>query len=401
MLFFLVLRNRLRLLFADWRFLVAMVALPLFLSAVTGNALDRQKRTDMPILIVDLDETAQSRALVEGLSGKDGLAVRVTDAQTAARRVEDNQTEAALTIPKGYERRFLQQDHQGLLVLSVAASADSRGFLTELIAGEVFHQTGDAFAQQQIKQVWESSGRLYDDQLETDIAERYARHAGRVWLNVDHEVVMAKPPEAGKGTINYPPAIAASLGLMVLFLLFGTLFGAGWMAADRQNGTLDRFISIRGIPMSWFLGNWTALFLLGLALAIVLVAGSWFLYGVWLIMGIASWVLLLGYLASLSSIGLLFASLFRSTAQLQAAVPVLAIVSGFAGGCLWNQMGSVGTLPLIALSTPQGWVLQALGRIYAYPGDTTWKLSASVLIGVAGLTGAIAFFRIQHGKRRV
>ena len=48
---------RLRVLLSDWRFLLAMLAVPLFLSAITGNALERQKRTEMSLLVVDQDRS--------------------------------------------------------------------------------------------------------------------------------------------------------------------------------------------------------------------------------------------------------------------------------------------------------------------------------------------------------
>jgi len=214
-------------------------------------------------------------------------------------------------------------------------------------------------------------------------------------LEVSYEVIAAEPPEAG-GIINYPPVVASSLGLLVLFLLFGTLFGAGWLVEDRRNGTLARLISARGVSASWFLGNWTSLFTVGLFLAIMLVGGSVLLTGIPPFSGLPAWLLIVAYLACLASLGMALSTLFQTAARLQAATPAIAILSGFAGGCLWNQMGTVGSLPYIALATPQGWILQALGALYANSSDMGWLRSVAVLMGSSVVMSAFSWYRLRR-----
>jgi hypothetical protein len=111
-------------------------------------------------------------------------------------------------------------------------------------------------------------------------------------------------------------------------------------------------------------------------------------------------MLLMSYLACVASLGVLLSTLFPSPAQLQAATPVIAIVTGFAGGCLWNQMGSVGGLPWVALATPQGWVLQALGRLYADPVEKTWRQAALVLGVAAAMLALLGWMRLVRVLRR-
>ena len=395
MLYRITLLNRLRVLFSDFRFLAAMVILPLALSAITGNALNRQQKADMPLLVVDLDDTASSRELVAALASKDGLSVRLVEAGEAARSVEDNQVEAALTIPSGYGMQIRKGSVENLLKLSAASSADSRGFLTELIAGEVFRLSGDVFAWEVVQESLKREGLNIPVDAKAQVLLAYHRLVEKNWLEVSYEVISAEPPEGG-GIINYPPVVASSLGLLVLFLLFGTLFGAGWLVEDRRNGTLARLISARGISVSWFLGNWTSLFAVGLFLAIMLVGGSALLAGIPPVSGLPAWLLILSYLACLASLGMALSTLFQTAARLQAATPAIAILSGFAGGCLWNRMGTVGNLPYIALATPQGWILQALGALYANPSDTGWLRSVSVLMGSSVVLSAFSWYRLRR-----
>jgi len=126
MLFGHFLLNRLRLLFSDFRFPVVMIVVPLLLSLMTGNALDRQQRDEMTVLTVDLDGSKDSQALCSALKAKKGLSAASSDLESAMRRVGDNQVEAVLIIPPGYGERMRAGDSEDLLRLETAASADSR-----------------------------------------------------------------------------------------------------------------------------------------------------------------------------------------------------------------------------------------------------------------------------------
>jgi len=395
LLFRIVLVNRLRVLLADWRFLAAMVLVPLFLSAVAGDALDRQKDRRMSLLVADLDGSASSTELIGALSGKDALSVRVMEEADARRRVEENQAEALLVIPAGYGARFLAGEQNGLLTLVTAVSADSRGFLTELVAGEVFRLAGVHMTWEAIREAFPDAA---DEAMRAEAFDAYGALAGTTWLDVGYEVVQARAP--AEGTVNYPAAVASSLGMTVLFLMFGMLFGAGWLVEDRRNGTLARLQAARGTVFAWYAANGCALFLCGCFLLAALIGGSTLLAGTPPVRGGASWLVLVCYLACLAALGMLLASVFRSTATLHAATPVISILSGFAGGCLWNQMGQIGTLPVIARATPQGWTLQALGALYADPHDPVWRQAVLVLLGATVVMAACGWGLICRRQRR-
>ena len=349
----------------------------------------------MSLLVVDLDGSQESATLLSALSDKDGLSVREAGEAEARRRVEENQAEAALVIPAGYGAQFLSGRQTGLLTLVTAASADSRGFLTELVAGEVFRLAG-------VHATWDAIRTAFaapvDGALREEAFREYQLQAQRTWLGVGYEVIRARAPVSG--TVNYPAAVAASLGMTVLFLMFGTLFGAGWLVEDRRNGTLARMQAARGPAFPWYAANWCALFLCGCFLLMALIGGSTLLAGMSPVRGGASWAVLLCYIACLASLGLLLSTVFRSAATLQAATPVVSILSGFAGGCLWNQMGQIGALPRIARATPQGWTLQALGALYADPKDPAWRMAALVLLGAALLMAVAGWLLIRRRQRR-
>jgi len=397
-MFYLFLRTRLKLLFSDARFFVAIIFIPLVVSAMMGNALDRQEKSEMELVIVDYDQSEMSKNLIMALENKESIHIRQMNMKKAKRYVEDNQVEAAVIIPADYEAKLLSGDLQGILQIDIAFSADSRGFLSEMIAGEVFRQSGPIISQKAVSGVLMKDEIPVINSITSLIQEKYDEIYANDRVYVDYIVLPAKPPESG-GLVNYPAAVASSLGLIVLFLLFGTLHGSSWLTRDKDLGVLKRFVTAGGVKLTWFLASWLSLFLVGTLLAIVLVLGSYFLTGFLPVEGIKSWLLILVYIACNCSVGLFLSTIFKRAEHLQAATPIIAIVSGFAGGCLWNQMGTIANLPIISLFTPQGWVLQALGALYAYPGTAVWLQSLVVLSGLSIILAVVAWVRLKKDRQ--
>ncbi len=396
-MFFLFLRTRIQLLASDSRFFIAMIFIPLMISAMMGNALNRQSENEMELAVIDFDQTELSRNLIIALENKASIHTRTMSMKKAKKAVEDNQIEAAIIIPEHYEEKLLLGNIKGILQIDLAVSADSRGFLSEMIAGEVFRQSGQVFAKNTVIDVLEKSDFLIPENLEPLVHNKYDEISSNERVFVDYTILQAKPPDTGS-LVNYPAAVASSLGLMVLFLLFGTLHGSGWLTRDKDLGVLKRFVTADGMKATWFLASWISLFLLGTVLAIVLVFGSFFVTGYMPITGVKSWMLLEIYIACNGSVGLFLSTVFKRAEYLQAATPVIAIISGFAGGCLWNQMGTIGNLPIISLFTPQGWVLQALGSLYAYPETNSWLSALAVLSGVSIALAVVAWVRMKRNR---
>jgi ABC-type multidrug transport system permease subunit len=60
---------------------------------------------------------------------------------------------------------------------------------------------------------------------------------------------------------------------------------------------------------------------------------------------------------------MLLSTLLTSAAQLQAAAPVLAMMTGFVGGCFWNWVEMPEGIARLSLLTPQGWALKGINSM--------------------------------------
>ena len=83
-------------------------------------------------------------------------------------------------------------------------------------------------------------------------------------------------------------------------------------------------------------GNTLALFVLGLFQTLLFVAIQRIFFGVIMLEGFYSWLVMASYILCAAAVSMLMSSLFKTAAQLQAVAPVFSIITGLMGGCLWN-----------------------------------------------------------------
>jgi len=107
-------------------------------------------------------------------------------------------------------------------------------------------------------------------------------------------------------------------------------------------------------------------------------------FGIVLFNGVLSYIALLSYLLAVVAISMFLSSILKTQAQLQAGAPVIALLTGFMGGCFWNFVEMPERIRLLSLLTPQGWALNALNGLLLDPSDASaMMLPVMVLLGAS------------------
>jgi ABC-2 type transport system permease protein len=264
-----------------------------------------------------------------------------------------------------------------LVTVVKSPSTYSAELIKEIVASEVLRIYSTDFTYNWLR-------RNFNDINRSEISERLEeKWQPNPIMTITYEEIEVE--SKGDGNITIPPFAAASLGLLILFIMLGLLFGSGWLCEEKINGTIQRAMSVKGALRQLFMGNIAALFIMGLFLTIIFTGMQRVFFGVLLIKGPLSFLVIVLYILCVSSISMFMSAVFRSSHQLQASAPVLALVSGIMGGCLWNFAGVPKPLLSIALLTPQGWALRALTSLYSAPDRMEPVLSAALVLGAASI----------------
>jgi ABC-type multidrug transport system permease subunit len=118
--------------------------------------------------------------------------------------------------------------------------------------------------------------------------------------------------------------------------------------------------------------------------------------------GVLSYAALLSYLLAVVAISMFLSSVLKTQAQLQAGAPVIALLTGFMGGCFWNFIEMPERIKMLSLLTPQGWALSALNGLLLDPADTSAVLlPATVLLAASMVLLPASYVIIRMQMRKV
>jgi len=399
MRFLVAFKNRMRIILSDRMFMAAMLVIPIILSMIMGYAQRNEKLGYVPMAVVDEDGSALSKALVAGISQKEGLKVIETENREEADVLLKNENaEVAVFILKGFEDNIQNGQTHGILELVKSPTTVSSELIKEIVAAEVVRLRASELAYDWITRRYKENG--------TDV--RITRE--EIWAHVENYLNPVPPMtilyEEIEGApvsledVSIPPYAAASVGVLVLFVMLTLIFGSGWVCEERSNGTFNRIFSSPGSLLPVYLGNTLALSVIGLFQTLLFVIIQRLVFDITMLTGFCSWLVMMAYILCAASVSMLMASLFKTAAQLQAVAPVFSIITGLMGGCLWNVAGIPKELVPITRLTPQGWALSAITALYANPNQWDYAIpSLRVLLAAALILLAVSYMLLRLGRK--
>jgi hypothetical protein len=376
---------KLKMMTCDRFFFAAMIVIPLIITVATGYALRYEKQNSIPVAVVDQDLSGYSSTLIKRLTLKEGLKVWDCDRKTACKLLENNSVEVVFVIRSGFEKRILEGESQELIDLVKAPSSFSADYVAEVVSGEVTRFTANITAAQWVEKQYEKYGVSIGDGLFDEVV----RYSDSQWdqgplMSVEYLELEGAAEKVVKRA-SLPAAAATSTGLIIVFIMFYLLFSSSWLVEERLNGTLKRLAAGPGALAQSFLGSVLALLAAGMLQVLLFSSINRILFGVNLFPGAWSYPLIFSYILAVASISLFLSAVLKTPAQLQAGGPMLALLTGFVGGCFWNFVGMPSQLERLALLTPQGWALRGINGLLLNPASAGPVLPSIAVLSAAAL----------------
>jgi ABC-2 type transport system permease protein len=376
---------KLKMMLCDRLFFAAMIIIPLFITIATGYALRYEKLNTIPVAFVDEDQSSYSAVLLQRLSGKEGLRVRVVSRDAAVSMLEGSKAEEIFIIKQGFEDKIQKGDCKELIDLAAAPSSSSSGFASEVVAGEAIRLITGDMAAEWVSTQYKKLGKTMNENFKEEII----KYNDSLWepkplMTITYKELQGKQlKEVNK--VSMPVATASSTGIIIAFMMFYVLFSSGWLVEERTNGTVKRLAAgPRALDLS-YTGNILALLISGFIQVILFSSVDKFIFGVDLFPGSAAYLVFFLYLLSVISISLFLSSILKTPAQLQAAAPILALMTGFAGGCFWNFVEMPERIKQLSMLTPQGWALNAINKLLVNPADIASIFLPAVILSAISL----------------
>lgn len=399
----------LRVLWRDRRSFVILVALPLvFITIIglsTGQLLGwRNTNSELRIAVVNRDAGALSRTIVDRLKEHAGVRIlEVDDARSGQTLLETGQCSGIVEFGAGFQTRVdavravdaLQWDEGRLTrdlssfeidVTTEPSLTNLAGIIELIVQGEVLRGVIPHVLQKNAmirRYIW--THRSGNDAPPVEPNPRVASSSSP----------LSKP---GFGGIVYQTVVP---GYTVLFTYFLVTIMAGSFLAERSAGTLDR---LRTLPVSnsallvgktlpyllISIGQGALLFLTGR----LLFGMSWGRHPGWLPIVIACTSL------SATCLGLLIATVVRTTSQITTIATLVIIIMAGISGCFMPRAWLPLPMQQISLATPHAWALIAYDQLLTTRRpdlERVWQ-SCLMLIAISGGYVGLAWWWFQRRK---
>ncbi|MCU0665081.1 MAG: ABC transporter permease [Myxococcota bacterium] len=237
-----IVRKELRQTFRDKRMVVILFVAPLVQTLIFGFAVNLDL-VEQPLVLVDEDGTAASRAVVEALSHDEALEVVavVKDHGQAAAMLQDNRAAISIEIPRGYEDKAEKGEAQVLIAVD---GADSNTALrTTQVAGQILAARASSAQRDKLSKVLTSRGLSADNAV----------------AQLDLSIRAMFNPQLRTAIFLVPGVLGMVLTVITMIL---TAMG---LSRERELGTLEQLMVTPLRPSDLVLGKTLPFSILGLA----------------------------------------------------------------------------------------------------------------------------------------
>jgi ABC-2 type transport system permease protein len=410
--------NELRVNFANTTSLIFLIALPIVFTVILGVGLGAAAETVIPLDVVDLDGSDLSRRLVDTLRDVGGETLTLcvltdsseeqpeacalpaeTDLEPEAlttKRIEDNDTYAAVVIPEGFGDRLLAGEDVNV-AYRANAGYDAPTFIRQSVDAAISRASGSVVTARLSVEAAQAANAITEEDAETFFNDVY-QAAEQAWetpptrLHVEATLQEDSQASTAAGFSQSAP------GMACMFVMMNVLAVTDSIVRSRQNGTFQRLIVMPVPRWGIMAGKLLAYFLVGFAQFLLIVSIGGLLgvnYGDDII---AIFVLAAVYTLTITAMGLALATLMRTLGQANAIRTLLGIVLAPLGGAWWPMdvvpqfMNTAGHIV-----SPIAWAMDAFSdMIYYGKGLTDILPYLGVLLLYAASFFVIGVWRFKY-----
>lgn len=371
-----------------------------------GQTGDGRKQQAKPIsvLVVDLDQTEASRRLCDSLARQEALKVERATPPSPSReavqqRVRQGEYSTAVIIPAGWGNTFARFGQKAESVeilydaanplarptvaglLQAAATSGMMDLLMERGFGWLDDEGGGLTVEQRQKiDALKPVVRKMNDHQEQDSPKNDDANSSSSGL-LQLEATPARvdrgqdPKQPKRALVSYYAA-----GLGVMFLLFSMTGIGGTLLEEEENGTLARLLS-SGVPMGTLLtSKWLFHTLVGTVQVAVMFAWGAAAFGLdlWTANHLSGFVVMTALTAaSASALGLVLATVCRSSTQLNGISITLTLIMSAVGGSMVPRVFMPKFMDTLGLLTFNGWAIDGYLKVFWYE-DPQASIAAAV-----------------------
>ncbi|HLO29364.1 MAG TPA: ABC transporter permease [Anaerolineales bacterium] len=405
---FLIGMKDLKVIFRDRAALIFMLLAPFLLTIgmgfVTGRfSGSKSGLSDIPVILVNLDQEQLGNALVEVFSSQELAALMEpaasSDPEAARRLIDEDKAAAAVIIPAGFTRsiipaagtifdqNYVQPAPVKIEVYTNPSRPTSAGVVKAIVDEFISRvEEGRTSGMTSLAQLM-SSGLLN--------SQNAASEAPKIFENASQSEATAltlKTDKEGAKAVEFDILAYMAPGMALLFLMYTVSHGGRSILVERSQGTLPRLLVSPTSASQVLGGKVLGIFFTGVAQVGILILASFIFFGVKWGDPLGLAILIAATVFGASGWGMLITALARSPGQVGSIGSALMLIFGILGGSFISLEQMPPLVQILSKITPNAWGLNGFttlalgGTLSNLMEPITALLSmGTVLFGVAVL----------------
>jgi ABC-2 type transport system permease protein len=356
-------------------------------AVIFGSVHDSTPR--ITVILVDEDQSAASRQLVQGLQRETSLHALLRPASketaqpdytaaSAEEAVKAGDAPVALIIPKGFGLNPISfgpaKNVAQIQLLNDASDTIAPQIVSGLLQKAAMTSMPVSMAEQGMKYTDRYIGGLTPAQQKTMDAnlDRLRK------LQASGEIASSNSPNNSSGGIlpvqarsvvgqnkTSPTVSFYAAGIGVMFLLFTASGSAGVLLDEAESGTLDRVLSSRVTMTSLLIGKLTYSTLLAFTQLTVMFIWAWAVFHVDLFGHLAGFIVMgLCTAVAVAAFGMVLASMCRTRAQLGAVSTLLILSMSSVGGSMFPRYMMPVAMQKAGYLTINAWAIDGFTKVF-------------------------------------
>jgi len=366
--------------------------LPVALVAVMVGAFGGTTTFRGTATVVDLDESAYSRELLDRIEATEGIKLELVDEARATRWLDGSARLMVTVIPAGFEAALDDPTTLPLVEFRMRGNAGQEGqVVASIVRGLVDEMASEAAVGHRVVRAMEGSGTPAEA-IRDAVARALDAEAANPVITVEAE-------EAGGGD---DPLNLFLPGIITMITMFAVTMTAGAMVEERDLGTLERILTTRVSVGGLFAGKFLANCARGLLQVLILVTLGWAVFRSFGPVAYAE-ILVVGALlvACAGAVGVLIAGVARTPDQATWAGVTVTMMMAVFGGSFFQipESGIFRTISYLTINRYGNLPLQGLLGEGEHLGAYVTELV--VLAGIAAVVLLVArplFAALRTGR---
>lgn len=367
--------------------LAILIGMPMIIILILGSALGSfggdSEMARIDVAIVNLDEGDIGTEIVEGITEGEELEelfdTRVLDdAEDARKDVEKGNLAALLVIPEDFSDKINDSKPVKMNVFIDPGKEISASIFQNVVRSVATRISSASIAVQTARDVLIESKMVADE-------KDFTRHMDKVVKEITADDALSAIGVLGSDVEKEREITELDFygtGMTIMFLLFGSMFGAFSLVKEKEEKTLSRLLITPTSKVSIIGGKMLGIFFVGAVQFLILFLFTVILGVYWGENLFGVFLLALGVLLAMTGLSVLFSSVAKNVRSVGAIAPLVVIVMALAGGSLFPISTMPEWLQPIRYLTINGWALDGLSDLMKGAGTNSILSNFGALIAM-------------------